>query len=311
MATAVQEYNQLTRFRNTLPRRLFSTDQLGPMYQTDVLTAIHKRYIQPNDSKNLRWLVYDVDRDTASYDWSDRGCPPPNLVATNLDNGHAHLFYGLEVPVWRQYGVKDKAFRYAAAIDVAMTKALDADPGYAKLIAKNPLRADAWNVQTYQRYSYDLPWMADYLDLAPYQDQRRNLPPVGLGRNCTLFDRLRLWAYRAIRQVWLSEDFWRYSVEVVAQGYNDFPNPLPYTEIKATAKSVGKWTWNNMSREGFNRWAEARRQKSMAVRRANSVVLFKKIQALAAENPEATQRELAALAECSQKTISNALRATI
>lgn len=307
----MQEYNQIELFRNTLPPRLFATDQLGPICQTDVLTAIHKRYLQPNNSHNLRWLVYDIDRAGAQIDWYDRSCPPPNIVATNRDNGHAHLFYGLESPVWRQYGAKDKAFRYAASIDVALTKKLDADPGYAKLIAKNPLRGDAWEVQVFQRYSYDLPWLADYLDLEPYHDLRRNLPPVGLGRNCTLFDRLRLWAYRAIRQVWLSEDFWRYSVEVVAQGYNDFPTPLPFQEVKATAKSVGKWTWNNMSREGFNRWAEARRQKSMAVRRANSEALFKKIQALAAENPEATQRELAALAGCSVGSVNKALRATI
>lgn len=281
------------------------------MYQTDVLTAVHKRYLQPNDHNNLRWLVYDIDRPTASFDWSDRACPPPNLVATNLENGHAHLFYGLEVPVWRQYGSKDKAFRYAASIDVALTKALDADPGYAKLIAKNPLRGDAWDVQTFQRFSYDLPWMADYLDLEPYQDQRRNLPPVGLGRNCTLFDRVRSWAYRAIRQVWLSKDFWRYSVEVVAQGYNDFPTPLPYPELKATAKSVANWTWANMSPEGFNRWSEARRAKSLAVRRANSLDISEQIRTLAAEHPEATLRELGALAGVSHETVRRALKATI
>lgn len=311
VSTVLQEYNQLEHFRNSLPTRLFATDQLGPIYQTDVLNAVRRRYLQPNDSNNLRWLVYDVDRAGAMLDWQDRACPPPNIVATNRDNGHAHLFYGLEAPVWRQYGARDKAFRYAASIDVALTQKLDADPGYAKLIAKNPLRADAWEVQVFQRFSYDLPWLADYLDLEPYHDQRRNLPPVGLGRNCTLFDRVRQWAYRAIRQVWLSEDFWRYSVELVAQGYNDFPTPLPYPEVKATAKSIGKWTWNNMSREGFNRWAEARRQKSMAVRRANSLELFKKIQILAAEHPEATQRELAALSGASQTTVFKALEATI
>ncbi len=299
--------DQLSLFEKTLPKHLYATDELGFLKNLPKEFGIKKRFIQPNSSYNLRWFIYDVDRETATFDWYDRNCPPPNIIATNNDNGHAHLFYGLEVPVWRQYMSKDKAFRYASAVDVALTKALGADPGYAKLIAKNPLRRDAWTIQTFQQYSYDLPWLSDYLDMEPYQDLRRNLPDVGLGRNNTLFDRLRNWAYKAIRDVWISVEFWNYSVDVRAQGYNDFEHPLPYAEVKSTAKSVAKWTWANMSREGFQLWGDNRRNRSMAVRRDRSLELAKKIQELARQNPEATQRELAELAGCSAMTISRAL----
>ena len=312
MTTALPEiYTQIELFRKNLPAYLFAPDTIGTMHKTTVLDAVKRRYIQPNSPANLRWLVYDVDRPTASIDWYDKPCPPPNIVAMNRENGHAHFFYGLEVPVWRQYGAKDKAFRYASAIDVALTKTLDADHGYGKLIAKNPLRPDAWDVQVYQNYSYDLPLLADYLDLEPYQDLRRNLPPIGLGRNCTLFDRARMWAYKAIRRTWLNDDFWRWAVEGAATGYNDFPRPLDEAEVRATAKSIAKWTWRNMSPQGFQEWSEARRQKSMAVRRAGSIELFKKIQTLAAEHPKATQREIATLADCSVGSVNKALRATI
>lgn len=307
MTTAIQEYRVLDLFRNSLPKKPYTTDQLGLLVIRPLETALKNRYIQPNNPCDLRWMVYDVDRETAAIDWYDRQVPPPNIVAMNRENGHAHLFYGLEVPVWRQYGAKDAAYRYAASIDVALTRALDADPGYSKLIAKNPIRSDSWYIQVYQDYSYDLPLLADYLDLSPYADHRRNLPGIGLGRNCTLFDRTRMWAYRNIRREWLNEEFWGYAVQVVAQGYNDFQHPLPFPEIRATAKSVAKWVWRNMSREGFEAWGAARRERSMAVRRANSLELFKRIQTLAAEHPSATQRELAALARCSVGTVNKAV----
>lgn len=284
------------------------------MQQMPAFEAVRKRFLQPNDDFNLSWLVYDVDRPTATLDWIDRKCPPPNIIATNRENGHAHLFYGLETPVWRQYGERDKAFRYAAAVDVALTQALEADTDYGKLLAKNPLREDAWIVQTFQRFSYDLPWLADYLDMEAYRDLRRNLPPVGLGRNCTLFEYTRRWAYKAIRKEgWLGQEGFRWAVENTALGYNDseFPKPLPVPEVRATAKSIAKWTWSHMSPEGFRAWSAARRAKSLATRQGRAEALAERIREAKAEDPNLTQAELAKRYEVNQATVSRALRATI
>lgn len=315
LSTAVQEYNQIDLFRNRIPSRPYATDDLGPMRRMAAVEAVRKRFLQPNDDFNLSWLVYDVDRPTATLDWLDRKAPPPNIIATNRDNGHAHLFYGLEVPVWRQYGAKDKAFRYAAAVDVALTRQLDADPGFAKLLAKNPLREDSWLVQTFQQYSYDLPWLADWLDLEPYRDQRRRLPPVGLGRNCSLFDFSRHWAYRAVRRgPWLGGlDGFRWAVEGAACSYNaeEFPRPLPESEVRATAKSVAKWTWTHMSQEGFRAWGDARRDKSLAVRQARSEIRAAEIRDLAARDPGISNREIARRLGVSIDTVNRAMKTTI
>jgi len=298
---------QIELFEKTLPQYIYATDELGHLKKIPKTYAVKKKFIQPNSEYDLRWLVYDVDRETASFDWYDRNCPPPNIVATNPENGHAHLFYGLETPVWQQYE-DTKAYRFACAVDVALTKALDADPGYAKLIAKNPLRDDKWLVQTFQPYSYDLNWIADYVDLDPYKDRRKNLPEIGLGRNCTLFERLRHWAYQNIRQNWIDYDFWHYTVECQARKYNDFPEPLPDCEIRATAKSVAKWTWDHMSQESFRRWGENRRNRSIAVRREKSLELKKIIIELAKQNPHATQRELSKMAGVPLMTVNRLLK---
>src|SRR5699024_10906371 len=64
-------------------------------------------------------------------------------------------------------------------------------------------------------------------------------------RNCTLFDTVRHWAYSAIREhrgkTW---EQWYNSVLKHAQSVNMvFSEPLAYSEIKATAKSIAKYCW--------------------------------------------------------------------
>jgi len=139
-------------------------------------------------------------------------------------------------------------------------------------LAKNPLRNDRWVVQKFESYLYDLYWLADWVDLGNLLDGRRRLPEVGLGRNCTLFDKTRLWAYRAIRSNWLNFDTWRYMVHAVAMRYNcEFSSPLPEKEVSYLSKSVATWVWENMSPDGFRRWGDNRRRKSIVVRKARLI----------------------------------------
>ncbi|HCG3424429.1 TPA: primase C-terminal domain-containing protein, partial [Acinetobacter baumannii] len=69
----------------------------------------------------------------------------------------------------------------------------------------------------------------------------------GLGRNCMMFDTVRFWAYEAIRAfISGSPDSWYAEVLKVAINANGaFLEPLPYSEVKATAKSIARWVWRN------------------------------------------------------------------
>jgi hypothetical protein len=102
---------------------------------------------------------------------------------------------------------------------------------------------------------YDLGWLADYVDLSAYSNQRR-MPDYGLGRNCNLFDYLRNWAYKAIRQGWPNYEQWYEACLTRAEGYNvkNFKTPLPSGETKATAKSVANFTHKEFSSAGFSAW---------------------------------------------------------
>ena len=242
---------QLELFRGNLPRKPYCTDDLGQLQIRSVAHAVKRRYIQPNHPNSKLWLLYDIDRATGPEEVTDDlNLPAPTIWVKNRANGHAHALYALETPVHMNPSSSAQAIRFAGALDVAMSAALDADPGYAGLICKNPLHS-FWETYTLGNV-YDLAELAEYVDLNRFSDRRRNLPDVGLGRNVTLFERLRTWAYRAIRQGWPHYEQWLRACESRAQGYNDFEAPLPLSEVKATAKSVAKWTHKNMSPAGFS-----------------------------------------------------------
>jgi hypothetical protein len=243
-------------FAETIPRRPYATDDFSRgLWPMDRMRALERRYVEHNGPLLLRWEGFDIDRPGGAYDWQFRDCPAPNISVENPDNGHAHLLYGLAWPVRKNDGwdgASMKPLRYAAAIEAALRVKLGADLGYNNHTCKNPLHP-AWKVETWQEHLYDLDWLADFVDLSIYSDRRRHLPPVGLGRNCTLFENLRRWAYRAIRQSgWPDLEAWRGIVLAQAVNFNTFPTPLPYRELVSCAKSIAKWTWQRFTPETFS-----------------------------------------------------------
>jgi hypothetical protein len=171
----------------------------------------------------------------------------PNYTIINKDNGHAHLVYCLEVPVYLHGNVSRKALKFVAAVEAAYSKRLDADEGYIGLIAKNPLHPD-WKVLRGPDWAYELGELAAWIpkpELAKAKRSRRSAIQ-GLGRNCTLFESLRFWAYRNInRTAWVSPRAWERAVEDEALKINaSFEPELAWPEVYATVNSVATWVWD-------------------------------------------------------------------
>jgi len=271
------------------------------MYKAEI--ALRMAIVQHNYKHSLCWLVYDVDRECAAIDWDDCRTPPPNIIAINRGNGHAHFFYGLKQPVHNYAGASQKALRYLGSIDIALTEKLNADPGYTKLLSKNPINT-RWETIYLKTSLYDLDELADWLDLNKYCDKRKRLPDVGYGRNCTLFERLRVWAYRERRQPYLSAEF--YHAAVLNHGLvlnQEFNPPLPHSEVRATAKSVARWTWNRMSKEGFIVYQREMGKRSGIKRKQKSLELRERIIETKQQCPTLVRGEIAALVGVTRRTV--------
>ncbi|XIW91957.1 replication initiation protein, partial (plasmid) [Escherichia coli] len=109
----------LQYFEENLPHRPYHTDdpRFRPSYLLRKGRALLTRYIQQNQPHAQFWLVFDVDREGAAIDWSDRNAPAPNITVKNPVNGHAHLLYALNIAVRTAPDASVKALKYAAAVE--------------------------------------------------------------------------------------------------------------------------------------------------------------------------------------------------
>lgn len=294
--------SNLVTFRERLPARPYCTDTLGVGLRIrSAAAAAASRYVQPNGPTHLHWLAFDVDRADAARDWEDRNAPPPTIAVENLANGHAHLLYGLAVAVRTAPDGRVAPLRYAAAVEGSLRRLLGADVGYVGVVVQNPLH-EHWRVHEHQRTLYDLPWLADWLELEA-RHAREELPAVGLGRNVALFEALRRWAYRAIRQGWPDFDRWLLAVEDRARGLNTSAVPLPANEVRHIARSVARWTHRRMTETGFSQVQAVRGSRKGAGRRG---ALLPRARELAAEG--ASGAEIGRTLGVSERTVRDWLR---
>ena len=269
--TKTEQRSQLDLFGQRLPNRPYCSDDLNyGIRPAGKARAVKKRYIQHNPPALVNALVFDLDRPVGLFDFE---ClPAPTLLTINNENGHAHAVYMLDKPVCRSDAAKLAPLRYLAAIERAYSVCLSADEGYTGLITKNPLNSD-WSVFEYND-TFSLDYLAEFVQL---QAKPKKREIFGLGRNCSLFDSVRNFAYREIRK----RDKWELStfqavVLFKAEALNTFNDPLPYSEVKAIAKSVARWTHRNMDKASFEQFVKDTHTSEIQSKRARSAGLAKR-----------------------------------
>lgn len=217
----------------------------------DVERALGYPYVQANSPWLIYRVVLDVDRDlswtAAQGTWHDDFVmPDPSWYALNPENGHAHICYEIAVPVARHDAARQKPLKLLAAIEHALTRQISADSGYVGLVCKNPLH-QGWDARVVRAHPYDLPELASWVDLKPYSGKRpTRVADCSIGRNCAMFDKLRSWAYAAVREFKgaAGREAWNAAVLTRAESLNDYTPALPYSEVRATARSVAKYCWS-------------------------------------------------------------------
>ena len=296
---------QLDIFREYLPKKAYSCDQFDVDNKVRALkNAIKKRYIQPNDFNSTAWLVYDIDRPVCPDSIrNDNLAPEPTVFVQNPKNGHAHLFYLLRTPVHQNDKSSQSAIRYAAAVDYGLAIKLDADLGYAGLLAKNALHED-WRVIETIPYAWELEELADNVDLDLYQLKGKQRTEYGLGRNCMLFDDVSRWSYRAIRQGWPQYEQWHNAVLSRTEMLNcKLQQPMSYNEYKHIAKSIANWTYGRFSHAGFSK-SQASKGKRGGIAKGKAYTK-KRLSAISMHTQGLSFEKIAKHLECSPRSISN------
>mgnify|MGYP002737219881 FL=1 len=235
---------------------LASDDLRLGIYRTSRQDALGKRYIEANPKSISNLLVVDIDHDDAALRaiWNGHGMVP-NAVVENPVNGHAHAIWALAEPFTRTEYARRKPLAFAAAVTEGLRRKVDGDKGYSGLITKNP-EHESWRAEWWTDELYSLGQLADALGdymPAPGWTKTRRKAPVGLGRNCSLFETARTWAYREVRNHWGDPDGLGQSIlretHLLNAGYAE---PLPDAEARAIASSITRWitTKSRMWRDG-------------------------------------------------------------
>lgn len=258
------------------PRKPYCSDDKTARYIRSLESAIKWPYIQANPPYLRVWSIFDVDRAGGALAWEAAGLPPPSWAAANRENAHAHLVWGLSAPVLVDSpDMRQGPLRYLCAIEAAFRERLQADQGYSGLITKNPAHP-LWRTLRGPQMAYELGELADWVDL-PKHLPKRKPEEIGLGRNVTVFEWLRQYAYRHIRRY--KGDvrnfvLWQSHLNGKALERNgDLQNPMDGREVWHIAKSVSKWTWSKFdiaaSDARFAALQAAQRSKGGRVRSAS------------------------------------------
>lgn len=256
-----------------LPKKPYCTNDYADGFRPRILPAekaIEYKHIQPNHPVIKFRLVFDLDRPTGCELWSplfvheDAGLAPPNWVAINPKSGNGHIGYELEIPVRFDDELR-KSARYLAAIEQVYGRKLNADPSYSGHICKNPLNPH-WKTEWLTIKPYSLDDLAEFVNLAGIKFGTKKAPLnnecFSLGRNCALFDELRDWAYKSVRQYWAPGGLDKFIAATLLQSemLNSqlfLGREMQHAEVKSIAKSVATWTWNKMSPVKFSAFVAA------------------------------------------------------
>jgi hypothetical protein len=239
--------------------------------------ALGYRYVQYNTPSRASWLISDIDRAKAADAWRNGQLPMPSLIMENPGNGHAHIAWRLAVAVSCSHPLS-KSLRFLSAIERGYTRRIDSDKAFSMNgLIKNALHP-AWRVYRLFDGAYSLNELARPLE----RDEMRLWTPSerksGLGRNVSLFDDLRVFAYCEVLRFKASGDFGSYSnrLQEKANELNrnlDFTGPLSFAELRGIIKSVARFTWRNFRLERFSEIQSKRGIRGMASRWAGHTSL--------------------------------------
>lgn len=252
---------------------LASDDLMEGIYRQSRTSALGRRYIEANPRALSNLLVVDIDHtDAALRALSAQGSHPmPNAVVSSRSNGHAHAVWALAEPVTRTEYARRKPLAYAAAVTEGLRRAVDGDKGYSGLMTKNPVH-EVWDTEWIHSQLRSLPHLADELGArmppANWRQQKaRRANPVGLGRNCTLFESARVWAYQEARRIRLRHEYPTAEdadlllarlVEIAEEINADFSERLPASEVRASVNSIHKWITVGINGRQFDGWRDSR-----------------------------------------------------
>lgn len=270
-----REHAETIDFHNNLADKPYYSD--GKDAEGNLFTniasknhAIKKPLIQPNPPHQVRYIVIDLDDSDALHKTlKESEVLPPHLIMQSPESGRAHLAYKLATPVYTWGKARSHPIRYLAKIEKGLRYALGGDAGYSGNLMKNPLSPNwrTYKVTTAPKEGYTLKELEENLialvDFTKVHNAVRVTKPSndeGFGRNCNLFDSVRIEAYKLgggnyyglLRQI----------LPIAKQMNAEFETPLLPNEVRHIATSIARYCVKTDFTNSHKRFSEIQSRRS-------------------------------------------------
>lgn len=213
--------------------------------------ALRYPYMQVNRRGFVSWLIFDLDH-TEAWIWEDSELPPPNLIVQNRESKKSHLYYAI-APVCTTEAARSKPIAYMKAIYAAYAARLKADTDYhSGPVSKTPGHR-WWQTSELHNRVYELGDLADHVDLelGAKWASAVNIEDISHSRHKMLFEFVRHYAYSIVNREREQGNMHTFTRQVEAYAHNrnsfkrmGFDTDLPLSSIRATVKSIARWTWS-------------------------------------------------------------------
>lgn len=296
-------------------------------YPLEKYRALKHEHIQPNHENMLNFMIIDSDINSPDA-YLDLPCPFPNMVVINPETGHCQLWYFLEKGVSRSFKSRRKCQDYYFKTLFKLTAIHNGDAAYNGTLARSPFnpkhiclypRVKPYTLNELNQgmgvskldYEKDNPDKSEaFLLIQKYCLQNKQISEtMGFGRNCTIFDILRVKAYK-LHEKYVSETDFAFTLQGEVQEINQnyFPNNLlSDNELKHMAKSIARYCFKNMhyqeSAPWFRERQKARGARGGEVRSSHYEGARKKCFDLYMQDPSLKATEIAQACGVSERTI--------
>ncbi len=293
MSTLAYEQIQAQQIlRKFIPTYALSGNTKGAFKHYKKQKAVKLAFLQVNPHNLVCVIGIDIDHDNAAFQWSDVGLPMPNVITLNQDNGKGHYLYYLAVPVAKSDAARLEPLKYLSDIVWNLVELLEGDHCYTNLTTKNPFY-EGHRVMWIHDHRFLLNELA--LACGKVNGTGKLLPVAknnqgdGLSRNPTLFNQLRHPCYTAVAEYKEAGNYagWCLFVLQQAEAINrTFSVPLPYNEVKSTAKSVRNYCYG----DEFKPIGDGKNRGVMQLGEVGTDLSLAERQALGAEYTNSAQR---------------------
>lgn len=255
MATIITTKSELDYFSDSLQDKIFYTNLFE--HGTRIASKSHAlkhKYTSVN-RLFLHYLIFDIDRIGSVYDYEDRNLPPPNIIVNDKKSLKCHYLYRLATPVRNFTDSRVKPLKFYASVEDSMARALESDMKYAGFFVKNPFYSNEHTAICPINSPYELQDFTEWVSLSTSNQTSKmsNSKPMGLSRNCDLFDTVRKQAYQMIHSYTCYDLFYK-KLLALLDSYNSlYPVPVQFNELKNIAKSIANFCFKHKASIGSTR----------------------------------------------------------